>query len=57
MTILDSPARNKVPMSQKIAFGIGMFANQMFPAILGIFMVILVENLGFSGLMLSLIHI
>ena len=57
MTILDSPARNKVPMSQKIAFGIGMFANQMFPAILGIFMVILVENLGFSGLMWGLIFL
>jgi GPH family glycoside/pentoside/hexuronide:cation symporter len=38
-------------MGQKIAFGIGMFANQMFPAILGIFMVVLVENLGFSGWM------
>lgn len=41
----------KVPMGQKIAFGVGMFANQMFPAILGIFMVVLVENLGFSGWM------
>ena len=41
---------NKVPMSQKIAFGFGMLANQMFPAILGIFMVVLVEDLGFSGL-------
>ena len=34
---------SRVPMGQKIAFGIGMFANQMFPAILGIFMVVLVE--------------
>jgi len=34
-----------VPMSQKIAFGLGMLANQMFPAALGIFMVVLVENL------------
>ncbi|TRX21732.1 MFS transporter [Flavobacterium franklandianum] len=33
-------------MSQKIAFGLGMLANQMFPAALGIFMVVLVENLG-----------
>ena len=39
----------KVPISHKIAFGIGMFANQMFPAILGIFMVVLVKDLGFSG--------
>ncbi|WOD42795.1 MFS transporter [Hwangdonia lutea] len=42
---------NKVPMGQKIAFGIGMFANQMFPAILGIFMVVLVQDLGFPGWM------
>ena len=41
--------RKKVPIGQKIAFGIGMLANQMFPAILGIFMVVLVEDLGFSG--------
>ncbi len=28
----------KVPMGQKIAFGLGMLANQMLPAALGIFM-------------------
>ena len=39
---------NKVPMGQKIAWGFGMLANQMFPAALGIFMVILVQNLGFE---------
>ncbi|EKB50889.1 hypothetical protein B879_00417 [Cecembia lonarensis LW9] len=38
-------------MGQKIAFGIGMLANQMFPAILGIFMVVLVQDLGFPGWM------
>ena len=38
----------KVPFGQKVAFGIGMLANQMFPAILGIFMVVLVEDLKFS---------
>ncbi|MGI9552136.1 MAG: MFS transporter [Aurantibacter sp.] len=42
---------SKVPMGQKIAFGVGMFANQMFPAILGIFMVVLVQDLGFPGWM------
>ena len=47
--------RNKVPMGQKIAFGFGMLANQMFPAILGIFMVVLVEDLGFPGWMWGLI--
>jgi len=42
---------SKVPFTQKIAFGIGMLANQMFPAVLGIFMVVLVQDLGFPGWM------
>lgn len=41
----------RVPLSQKIIFGVGMFANQMFPAILSIFFVVLVEDLNFSGWM------
>ena len=40
-------SKSKVPIGQKIAFGLGMLANQMFPAALGIFMVVLVQNLGF----------
>jgi GPH family glycoside/pentoside/hexuronide:cation symporter len=46
-----SNSKEIVPMSQKIAFGIGMLANQMFPAALGIFMVVLVENLGMPSWM------
>lgn len=46
----------KVPMGQKIAFGLGMLANQMFPAMIGIFTVVLVEKLGFSGLLLGLTY-
>ena len=42
---------NKVPMGQKIALGVGMLANQMFPAVMGIFMVVLVQDLGFPGWM------
>ncbi len=38
---------SKVPIGQKIAFGFGMLANQMFPAALGIFMVVLIQDLGF----------
>ena len=53
--ISDTPRTSKIPMSQKVAFGIGMLANQMFPAALGIFMVILVESLGMSPLMWGLI--
>ncbi len=45
-----------VPFGQKVAFGIGMFANQMFPAVLGIFMVVLVQDLGFPGWMWGVIY-
>jgi GPH family glycoside/pentoside/hexuronide:cation symporter len=40
-------ATRKVPFGQKVAFGLGMLANQMFPAALGIFMVVLVQDMGF----------
>lgn len=43
--------KNKVPFGQKVAFGLGMLANQMFPAALGIFMVVLVQDLKFPGWM------
>jgi GPH family glycoside/pentoside/hexuronide:cation symporter len=43
-------------MGQKVAFGIGMLANQMFPAVLGIFMVVLVQDLGFPGWMWGVIY-
>jgi GPH family glycoside/pentoside/hexuronide:cation symporter len=42
---------HKVPFGHKVAFGLGMLANQMFPAALGIFMVVLVQDLGFPGWM------
>ncbi len=47
---------SKVPFSYKVAFGIGMLANQMFPASLGIFMVVLVQNLGFPGWMWGVVY-
>jgi GPH family glycoside/pentoside/hexuronide:cation symporter len=46
-----SNPKGKVPLGQKIAFGLGMLANQMFPAALGIFMVVLVEDLKFPAWM------
>ena len=46
---------SKIPLVQKIAFGIGMLGNQMFPAALGIFMVVLIQNLGFNPLLYSVI--
>lgn len=36
-----------VPMGKKIAFGLGMLSNQMFPAALAIFMVVLVQDYAF----------
>ena len=50
-----STVSNKVPFGQKVAFGIGMLANQMFPAAMGIFMVVLVQDLGFPGWMWGVI--
>ena len=47
---------NKVPMSQKIAFGIGMLANQMFPAALGVFIIVLVQDLGFAAILWGIIQ-
>ncbi|MEN8817260.1 MAG: MFS transporter [Nonlabens sp.] len=52
-----STTAHKVPFGQKIAFGLGMLANQMFPAILGIFMVVLVEDLKFTGLLWAMIYL
>jgi len=50
-----STVSNKIPFGQKVAFGIGMLANQMFPAAMGIFMVVLVQDLGFPGWMWGVI--
>jgi GPH family glycoside/pentoside/hexuronide:cation symporter len=47
---------HKVAFGQKLAFGLGMLANQLFPAMLGIFIVILIDKLGFPGWMLSAIY-
>jgi GPH family glycoside/pentoside/hexuronide:cation symporter len=47
----STTSSQKVPFGQKVAFGLGMLANQMFPAALGIFMVVLVQDLGFPGWM------
>ncbi|WP_445735990.1 MFS transporter [Mariniflexile sp.] len=52
----NSTTSSKVPWGQKIAFGLGMLANQMFPAVLGIFMVVLVQDLGFPGWMWGFIY-
>ena len=52
---MNSTTHRKVPLSQKVAFGVGMLANQMFPAALGVFLVVLVQTLGFPPLAWGLI--
>jgi GPH family glycoside/pentoside/hexuronide:cation symporter len=42
---------DRIPLGQKIAFGAGMLGNQMFPAALAIFMVVLVQGLGMDPLL------
>ena len=42
--------QTQIPLAQKIAFGMGMLANQMFPAALGVFIIILVQGLGMDPL-------
>ena len=46
---------NSVSLGQKIAFGIGMLANQLFPALLSIFIVVLIQDLGFNPLLYAVI--
>ena len=56
MSNQQTSVHDKVPFGQKVAFGVGMLANQMFPAALGIFMVVLVQDLGFPGWMWGVIY-
>ncbi|WP_291014636.1 MFS transporter [Hydrogenophaga sp.] len=51
MSTPATTAAHKIPFGHKIAFGLGMLANQMFPAALGIFMVVLVQDMGFPAWM------
>ena len=46
---------NTIPNSQKIIFGLGMLGNQMFPAALGVFMVVLVQSLGMHPVLWGLL--
>ena len=44
-----------VPFGQKIAFGSGHLANQLFPAALGVFMVVLVMSLNMSPVLAGIL--
>ena len=54
---MSNLSSTKVPMTQKIAFGVGMLANQMFPAAISIFIVVLVQDLGFPGWMWGVVSL
>ena len=57
MSNQNTAKKSSVPMGQKIAFGLGMLANQMFPAVISIFIVVLVQNLGFPGWMWGVVSL
>lgn len=46
---------DRVPVFQKIAFGSGHLANQLFPAALGVFMVVLVMSLGMNPVLAGIL--
>ena len=48
--------KSKVTNLEKIAFGFGMLANQMFPAALGIFIIVLIQDLGFAAIMWGILQ-
>ena len=52
----NNTLKSSVGMGQKIAFGFGMLANQMFPAALGVFIIVLVQDLGFAALLWGIIQ-
>ncbi len=58
MSKINLASKNpKVSITEKIAFGIGMLANQMFPAALGVFIIVLVQDLGFAALLWGIIQL
>lgn len=48
--------QSTVSFGQKVAFGLGMLANQMFPAAISIMMVVLVQDLGFSPFLWGILY-
>ena len=51
---LPTPPRT-IPMGQKVAYGVGQLGNSMFPAALGVFMVVLVQGLGMPPLLWGIV--
>ncbi len=55
MTHYETAPKDIVPLGQKLAFGSGHLANQLFPAALGVFMVVLVLALKMDPLLAGLL--
>lgn len=55
MTHYKTAKEDVVPFGQKLAFGSGHLANQLFPAALGVFMVVLVMSLGMDPILAGLL--
>ncbi|MDD3322075.1 MAG: MFS transporter [Paludibacter sp.] len=55
MAHIKTALKDIVPFGQKIAFGSGHLANQLFPAALGVFMVVLVMSLGMNPILAGLL--
>jgi len=55
MTHYKTAKEDVVPLGQKLAFGAGHLANQLFPAALGVFMIILVLALNMDPLLAGIL--
>lgn len=55
MTHYKTAPKDIIPLGQKLAFGSGHLANQLFPAALGVFMVVLVMSLGMNPILAGLL--
>ena len=55
MTPYKTAQEDVVPFGQKIAFGSGHLANQLFPAALGVFMVVLIMSLNMNPILAGIL--
>ena len=55
MTSYKIDPADKVPFGQKMAFGSGHLANQLFPAALGVFMVVLIMSLNMNPILAGIL--
>lgn len=56
MQVNENQQQRSISWGEKIALGFGMLANQMFPAALGVFIIVLVQDLGFAAILWGIIQ-